>query len=387
MKTKKSIQKHKIIKFGIIFVLLCGVFYWITSRGYFGFVDNYTATMLGFLLQVFGLQPTVQSNLVTADGFGVRIVSECSPIFIFILFSSFVLAYPTSWEKKAVGLLFGIPSLFTVNVLRLLVVFLTGLHYPEYFEHVHTYFWQTFIIVLIFVACLAWLRLVVMVNTRNTPITFLIRFIAFSSVPFLLWLYLDKGYAVMTLHVAEFLLHRMGYHMHLIPDPNIMVYSSTFNLITFTALVLATQAIERSTKIKALVIGLPLMIMIEVVRVVYQFLAQLQVPHAFEVMFAAQHINQYFLPFALWVAFTYRDVFKRARTHICPICGEEVVGMEEHVRKKHGKKALKKEEVKAVLELEAKKADFVSMMVEKLHSGKVMERIRNVFKRIKEKKK
>ena len=57
------------------------------------------------------------------------------------------------------------------------------------------------------------------------------------------------------------------------------------------------------------------------------------------------------------------------------------------MRKKHGKKALKKEEVKAVLELEAKEADFVSMMVEKLHLGKVMERIRNVFKRMKEKKK
>ena len=57
------------------------------------------------------------------------------------------------------------------------------------------------------------------------------------------------------------------------------------------------------------------------------------------------------------------------------------------MRKKHGKKTLKKEEVKAVLELEAEKADFVSMMLEKLHLGKVMERIRNVLKRIKEKEK
>ena len=92
-------------------------------------------------------------------------------------------------------------------------------------------------------------------------------------------------------------------------------------------------------------------------------------------------IGQYFLPFGIWLAFAYKDIFKRAGTYICPICGEEVVGMEEHVRKKHGKKALKKEEVKAVLELEAKKADFVSMMVEKLHLGKVMERIRKKEKK------
>ena len=36
-----------------------------------------------------------------------------------------------------------------------------------------------------------------------------------------------------------------------------------------------------------------------------------------------------------------------------------MVGIEEHVRKKHDKKALKKEEVKAVLKLEVQKADFV----------------------------
>lgn len=380
MRAGNLVEGHRIIKFGILFILFCGVFYWITSLGYFAFVDNYTATMLGFLLQLFGLQSTVQGNLVTANGFSVRIVSECSPIFIFILFSSFILAYPTDLEKKAIGLFFGIPSLFTVNVLRLLIVFLTGLRYPEYFEHVHTYFWQTFIIILIFVACLLWLRLVVMVNIRNTPMTFFIRFLAISSIFFLLWLYLDKIYTVISLHIAELLLHWMGYHIHLIPDPNTRVYSSTFNLITFTSLVLATQSMGRNEKIKALIIGLPLMIIIEVIRVVYQFLAHLQEPHAFEIMFAAQHINQYFLPFALWVAFTYKDVFKRAGTQICPICGEEVIGIKEHVRKKHGKKALKKKEVKAVLEMEAQKTDFISMMVEKLRLGKVMEWIRNRLK-------
>ena len=82
-----------------------------------------------------------------------------------------------------------------------------------------------------------------------------------------------------------------------------------------------------------------------------------------------------------------RDSFKRAGTQICPICGEEVIGIKEHVRKKHGKKALKKKEVKAVLALEAQKTDFISMMVEKLRLGKVMEWIRNRLKGMLKKKK
>ncbi len=377
-------KRHAVIKFGIAFVSLCGVFYWLTSRGYFIFLDNYTAAMLGFLLRVVGIQPTVEGNMVI-PGSGIRplkIVSECSPTFILILFSSFVLAYPTTWDKKAIGLFFGIPSLFTVNVLRLEVISLTLVHYPRYFEYVHTYFWQTFIVIIIFVACLIWLRLVVEVNTMNTPMNFLVRFIAISSVPFLVWLYLDKGYAILTLHIAEFFLHLMGHHIHLIPSPGTMVYSSTFNLITFASLILATQAIGRSEKIKALMIGLPLMITIEVVRVTYQFLAQLNVLHAFEIMFAAQHVNQYFLPFALWVAFTYKDVFKRAGAVICPICGEEVVGIAEHVRKEHGRRALKKEAVKALIEAEAEaertRTTFIARMKKKWHLKlkELVERIR-----------
>ena len=70
-------------------------------------------------------------------------IDECSAIFVFILFSSFVLAYPTSLKNKAIGQIFGIPSLFVVNTLHLAVVFLAGLWRPDLFEHVHVYLWQT----------------------------------------------------------------------------------------------------------------------------------------------------------------------------------------------------------------------------------------------------
>ena len=171
----------------------------------------------------------------------------------------------------------------------------------------------------------------------------------------------------MITHIAEFLLHRIGYPVHLIPDPDIMVYSSTFNLVTFTALILATQSIGKSTKIKALITGFPLMILIELVRVVYQILAQLEVQYALEIMFAAQIINQYFLPFGLWLAFTYKDVFKSAGAYICPICGAEKVGIVEHIRVKHGEKALEDERVRAMLEGKRERGAFkVSKVIEKL---------------------
>jgi exosortase H (IPTLxxWG-CTERM-specific) len=368
MKNKKSAQRQAIKKFGVIFVLLCSVFYVISNLtpGSFAPLNNYNAAVMGFLLQALGLQPMVQDDLVVAGGFGIKVIAECSAIFVFILFVSFVLAYPTSVKKKAIGLLFGIPTLFAVNTLRLMVVFLAGLWYPDLFEYVHVYFWQTITIILVFIACLAWLHLVVMVETRNKPIAFLVRFIAFSSILFLIWLHLDTEYCWVIVQITEFLLNCMGYSIH-VGIANVTVHSGTFNLVAFTALVLATQSIGRSKKIKAVLIGLPILMIMHVVYSVYGTLAYFQAEPALKIMLTAQFIGQYVLPFGLWLAFTYKDVFKRAGTYICPICGAEKVGIVEHIRVKHGEKALEDAKVKAMLEARTQRGVFkVSKVVEKL---------------------
>ena len=348
-------ENRTLLTFGALFVFFCTAFYAITrlTPSTFTPLNNYTTTTLGFLLQLLGMHPTVEGALLSAGGFSVKIIDECSALFVFILFSSFVLAYPTSLKNKAIGLIFGIPSLFVVNTLRLTVVFFSGLWRPDLFEYVHAYLWQTIMIILVFISCLAWLHYVVMVTTRNAPLAFLVRFVAFSSVLFVIWFYLDNIYVSMTGYMTEFLLNCLGYHIHLAPDPNIALYPSTFNLIAFTALILATQRLSisrKGAKIKALAIGLTLMMLVEVIHGLFQVLADFGVGYALEIMYAAQISNQYFLPFGLWLAFSYADVFRRAGAHICPICGEEKVGIVEHIRVKHGAKALERDDVKAMLE-------------------------------------
>jgi len=354
MENDKPAQVYTIKKFGALFVFFCATFYAITelTPSTFAQLNNYSAAMMGFSLRVLGIQPTVHGVFVSAGGFGAEIITECSAIYMLILFSSFVLAYPTTLKNKAIGLLFGIPFLFAVNTLRLVLGFIAGMWRPDLFEYIHVYLWQTIIIILVFVTCLTWLHYMVMVTTRNEPLAFLMRFVAFSSIPFLIWIYLDKIYMSLNSYITEVLLSGVGYPVHLAPDPNVTLYPSTFNLIAFTALILATQTPmhqQKIRKIKALAIGLTLMMLVEVVHGSFQILAELGVDHASEIKYAAVIANQYFLPFGLWLAFTYKDVFRRAGTYICPICGEEKVGIVEHMRVKHGENALEDKRVKAVL--------------------------------------
>ena len=307
-------QKNSFLKIGGLFALFCTAFYLAVrlTPGTFAPLNHYTATALGFFLRAFGLQPTVQGDLVVAagGGFGVEIVDECTAIFMFVLFASFVLAYPASVRKKAVGLVFGLPFLFAANTVRLATVFLAGLWWPAGFEYVHVYLWQTLILILVFVACLAWLHFVVLVPTlTDKPLPFFARFVAFASLLFLVGLSFDEKYILVTARVTEFLLHCAGHSVQIAPDPNAAVYPATFNLLAFAALILATQSktIAKRTKLKALAVGSALIFGVEVVHEFFMFLSPLplEVPHAFEFMVAARIANQYFLPFGLWLAFAY----------------------------------------------------------------------------------
>ena len=157
----------------------------------------------------------------------------------------------------------------------------------------------------------------------------------------------------MTGHVTEFFLNCMGYHVRLDPDPAILFYPATFNLIVFAALILATQSASISSKgakTKALVIGISLMALVEVIHELFQVLAYFGMQHALEIMHTTRIANQYLLPFGLWLAFIYADLFKRAGTYTCPICGEEKVGIVEHIKAKHGERALERDDVREMLE-------------------------------------
>ena len=72
-----------------------------------------------------------------------------------------MLAYPTTLKNKGLGILFGIPSLYAINIFRLIVLALVGISYPGVLEFMHVYLWQASFIVFVMVIFLLWIRLVV----------------------------------------------------------------------------------------------------------------------------------------------------------------------------------------------------------------------------------
>lgn len=106
----------------------------IVPKTWFEPLNIVTADLLGLFLGLTGFSPSVNGVLVTAGGFSVKIITECSAIFVAILFLCFVFAYPVSLRHKIVGCITGVFFLFAVNLLRLLSIFLIGMKNPVLFH-------------------------------------------------------------------------------------------------------------------------------------------------------------------------------------------------------------------------------------------------------------
>ncbi|HIE32008.1 MAG TPA: exosortase H [Methanosarcinales archaeon] len=147
----------------MLFISFCTIFYlfYYHFMEYFAFLENITASVLGFLLRIFGLEVTVTGNTLTLDGLSLRIIDECTAMFGSIVYVSCVLAYPTDLKKKGIGIVFGIPCLYVINIVRLVVLAFVGISNPGIFEFVHTYLWQTIFIVFVIVVWLIWVDRVV----------------------------------------------------------------------------------------------------------------------------------------------------------------------------------------------------------------------------------
>jgi archaeosortase B (VPXXXP-CTERM-specific) len=122
---------------------------------------NVTACILGAIFAFAGSDVVVKGAMVSINGFPLEIIDECTAIYSSIVYCSCVVAYPTTVKKKGLGIAFGVPSLYAINMLRLTILALVGILYPSMFEFVHVYLWQASFIIFVVVIFLIWLKMIV----------------------------------------------------------------------------------------------------------------------------------------------------------------------------------------------------------------------------------
>jgi archaeosortase B (VPXXXP-CTERM-specific) len=136
---------------------------WLTKR-WFGAVQaltSATARIEHAILSLASDEASLTGNLVQLGSFSVRIIEECTGVFEVLIFLAAVLAYPTGWRKKLIGVGLGVPILYGFNLARILVLIWVGRYRPALFDFMHLYFWQATLILMITSVWLLWIFKVV----------------------------------------------------------------------------------------------------------------------------------------------------------------------------------------------------------------------------------
>lgn len=101
---------------------------------------------------------TVDRIIGIGEYSGIKIVDGCNGIAAMGLFLGFIIAYPGDRVQKLSYTFIGIGIIYLVNILRVIVLTITQVKWPEFFEFTHDYSTTAIFYIVIFVLWMVWVN-------------------------------------------------------------------------------------------------------------------------------------------------------------------------------------------------------------------------------------
>jgi len=181
-------------------------------------------------------------------------------------------------------------------------------------------------------------------------LVFIGKFLLFSTLLFLIWIFLGIYYLLFLAYIATPILHLMGYAVELIVHTDIIflyhgaelgitnAQLTNYNIIPFVALILATPIPLRKMA-HHVIIGIPILFSFHLLNLIAHFplFFNGNTVASFIISFSA--VTRMLLPFLLWFALCYEYVLSSFRSkkkkYRCPLCGKETTGILMHINDVH----------------------------------------------------
>jgi exosortase H (IPTLxxWG-CTERM-specific) len=117
---------------------------------------KHIAFLAGTTIQYLGTTCTISGTSIMSPRFSVDVVQGCDSIYPTAMLWAALLAYPSTWKSKLIGMVGGAIVLFVINIIRIVTMFYIGVFVPSLFDMVHVYAWQALFILLTLAVWLFW---------------------------------------------------------------------------------------------------------------------------------------------------------------------------------------------------------------------------------------
>lgn len=269
-------------------------------------INEHTAWTTGLVLNTFGIPVSTVNDIISGDRFALKIIPECTALFMVSLFLSFVVFYPATVRQKAVGLAMGISALYLGNLARLVATFMLGRYDRRLFEVAHVYLGQVFTIVLVIMGCHLWLKWLDKEESKwMTAVGFLTRFAIISGCLFLVWMNIHYWYIGFLDELMSSGFSLFNYNISLAHDT--LVYYETFSIVTLISFAFADLSVSWRIKIKGLCAGLVVLVSIHLFhRIDNVLIVAFHFTAAASADLTLLLIGQYLVPFLFLIFLVYQ---------------------------------------------------------------------------------
>jgi archaeosortase B (VPXXXP-CTERM-specific) len=372
---KKFIAKNRVMLESLFLFFIFVVIFYIFFYEIFGHKDfsmEFTANIVVFLLNLLGVSASVDGHIITMPDFSLEVIHECVGIFSMIVYSSFVLAYPTDLKKKLVGIAFGISGLFALGVVRIVSLAIIGMLHPDIWEYFHVYFWKLNLIIFVIIFLLLWVEKVVKQGRQWNKIKFFVKFAIFLTILFVAWIPFAVTFVEIKYAAVDFIFKLLISDVKLTFPPPSFIRGIMINIVPFTALVLATPKIAIKRRIKVIILGVAVLFFLEVLTADLVIFFEGGIGERIEIF--SSSVGMIFFPVVLWIVMLYPDVFPKKveqeaeqeekgyikvikeilppdvkkEKYKCPFCKKEQENIVEHLKSKH-ETQMKRRKVKEFL--------------------------------------
>lgn len=162
-KARRPHLRDPIRRFVIIVALamvLFNLFFYIgvSEESLFGSYLNLNAKLSVAFINIFGDQATATGTLISSPRFSLAVAPGCDGIQASAFFVIAVLAAPVtvSWPRRIRAALIGTFLLLSMNVVRLITLYYSGIYFRSAFGVLHVDVWQGVFILLPIILWVAW---------------------------------------------------------------------------------------------------------------------------------------------------------------------------------------------------------------------------------------
>ena len=207
--------------------------------------------------------------LVNNEG-AINVINECTGIFSMSIFASIVLAYNTSFRNKVVGLVVGLPVLFSLAIIRLSLTTLTAVKYPGMLHLIHDCLFQIFLLIFVVGLFVIWHNVIIEKNSYLKKYIVLFgKFVVLVSILFLIWTQIAVHYAYLILMTITILFNDITINYN---ETQLFMVGMLSPIPSFIALIAITPQIRWKKKLGFIGIGSGLIFLLGILlEIIYIF--------------------------------------------------------------------------------------------------------------------